>query len=153
MWGKLMSLWLYCKKPKKYQPLVDQESNAEGSKVNEETKGIHNNGNATVVITTILEVLGFLMQLGILVAIPILLVQEFKENRVYQHMYLVVIILLPISLFILSFVWSGWAVKQKKVEMTSGKTKYGGDRLKTGRIAVNLYTILTYIPLATLYIL
>ena len=81
------------------------------------------------VITTILEALGFLMQFGVLVAIPILL---DAEGRFY---YIAVIILLPITLFLLSFVWSGWAVMQKKLTR-HGKIIYGGDRLKSGRITI-----------------
>ena len=76
------------------------------------------------VITTILEAMGFLMQFGVLEAIPILL----NDERLY---YIAVIILLPISLFVLSFIWSGWAVMQKKLAR-HGKIIYGGDRLKAG---------------------
>ena len=81
------------------------------------------------VITFILEALGFLMQFGVLVTIPILLTLEESRSRVY---YIAVIILLPISLFLLSFVWSGWAVIQKKTTR-HGKVIHGSDRLKAGR--------------------
>ena len=99
------------------------------------------------VITTILEAMGFLMQCGVMVAIPILL----NAERCY---YIAVIILLPISLFLLSFIWSGWAVMQKKLTR-HGKIIYGGDRLKAGRITTQYlssintghhYLICLYIP-------
>jgi len=98
----------------------DELSNATETRQQQPPTVVHN------IITTILEAMGFFMQFGTLIVIPILL---NAEERFY---YIAVIILLPISLFFLSFVWSGWVVMQKKVTR-HGKNIYGGDRLKAGR--------------------
>ena len=122
-------------------PLDDQSSSAT-NKINTDTDQEHK--PCTSETTTILEVLGFLIQLSVLVEVPILMASEFKENRIYQHNYVAVLILLPVSLLLLSFVWSGWIVIQNKEKRVGGKIKYGGDRLKSGRttsycVACTLY--------------
>ena len=61
---------------------------------------------------------GFLMQLGGLVSIPILLSNHFFVPSEETERYVIATyILIPVSLFIISIVWSGWI--QKKIITSS----------------------------------
>ena len=57
-----------------------------------------------------LTILGFLMQLGALVSIPILLSENsiFSPSGRLKHNVVATYILIPVSLLIISIVWSGW---------------------------------------------
>ena len=61
-------------------------------------------------LTTTLEILGFLMQLGALVSIPILLSNEqfFSPSGRAKHYAIATYILIPVSLCIISMIWTGW---------------------------------------------
>ena len=68
------------------------------------------------------EVVAFLVQLGVVVAaIPAVL--DIKENKDIS-----ILIILPLSLLFISFVWSGWIQKR-----AYSKTQEGSARLKAGK--------------------
>ena len=68
------------------------------------------------------EVVAFLVQLGVVVAaIPAVL--DIKENKDVS-----ILIILPLSLLLISFVWSGWIQKR-----AYSKTQEGSTRLKAGK--------------------
>lgn len=81
---------------------------------------------------TILELLGFLMQLGALVGIPIFLSEEkyFSPSGKIEYRIVFTYILIPVSLSVISIVWSGWI--QNKIMKSSRNDKYNA-RLKTGK--------------------
>ena len=79
-------------------------------------------------VQTALEIGGLLIQLGVVVAaIPAIL--DKKENKDIS-----ILIILPISLLLISFVWSGW-IQQR----TYSKTQQGSARLKAGKTNPNVY--------------
>ena len=61
-------------------------------------------------LRTIIELVAFLMQLGVLVSIPFLLSIEqfFEPSEISKHHFIATYILIPISLISISVVWSGW---------------------------------------------
>ena len=95
-------------------------------------------------LLTILELLAFLMQLGVLVAIPILLAltKYFSPSGNVEHYVIATYILLPISLCVISFVWSGWVQNQAmkpSVANPQNEAKKSSDakhtaRFKTGKM-------------------
>ena len=89
-------------------------------------------------LLTALELLGFLMQLGVLVAIPILLssIKYFSPSGNVARYVTVTYILLPISLCIISFVWSGW-IQNKAMKSADANCT---ARFKAGKI-YNSYII------------
>ena len=62
---------------------------------------------------TVLEVLGLLMQLGALVSIPVLLSIDhfYLPSGKASHYITATYILIPVSLCIISILWSGWIQK------------------------------------------
>ena len=91
-------------------------------------------------ILTSMETIAFFMQIVMLIMIPVLLVS------IYTNKYRLVAVLIPITLIVLSIVWSGWItvwfqkitmpekVKPQDDEMRIdySKMKNNDDRLKAG---------------------
>ena len=65
------------------------------------------------ILTTTSETLGFIMQLSALVSIPVLLSIDhfYEKSGKGKHHVTATYILIPVSLGIISFVWSGWIQK------------------------------------------
>jgi len=83
-------------------------------------------------LLTNLELLGFLMQLASLVVIPVLL----SENQLLmktKHYTVATYILIPVSLFIISAVWSGWIQKWVIKSSTADSA-----RLKAGKFIITI---------------
>ena len=92
------------------------------------------------ILRTILELLGFLMQLGALASIPVLLSLEhfYVPSGKANYHITATYILIPVSLCIISVVWSGWI--QKLIMRPSGNRKTAKQLLdkKRGKIAAGL---------------
>ena len=75
------------------------------------------------ILTTTAEILGFIMQLGALVSIPVLLsIGHFYEpSGKAKYRITATYILIPVSLCIISILWSGWI--QKLIMRPSGGYK------------------------------
>ena len=85
-------------------------------------------------ITTTCETFGFIIQLSVLVSIPILLSMEqyFSPSGRTKHNFVATYILIPVSLILISVVWSGWV--QHRITEPSGQHKHGRTaRYKTGK--------------------
>ena len=77
-------------------------------------------------LLTFFEILGFLVQLGVVVAaIPALSLQEKALTKP-----VITVIIMVLSLVLISFVWSGWI--QQKVSKSYGETRPCSARLKAG---------------------
>ena len=77
------------------------------------------------------------MQLGALVSIPILLSNKFSPlGRLKDHI-VATYILLPVSLCVISFVWSGW-IQSKTMESSDNTVT---ARFKTGKV----YNLFSYV--------
>lgn len=76
--------------------------------------------------------LGFLLQLGVLVSIPVLLSNEhfYSPTGRIEHFVIATYILIPISLCVISIVWSGWV--QNLITRSSDSNNTATARLKTG---------------------
>ena len=100
---KKISCWRRCYKYDKVEQndMEAQRSGTHGSKTPGSKK------------QCLLTTLGFLMQLGALVSVPILLSNEhfFVPFEETEHYIIATYILIPVSLFIISIVWSGWVQK------------------------------------------
>ena len=83
-------------------------------------------------LLTVLELSGLLIQLGALVGIPILLSKKPPSGKLKNHI-VATYILLPVSLCIISFVWSGW-IQTKTMESSKAKVT---ARFKTGKFILN----------------
>ena len=59
-------------------------------------------------LLTILESSGFVLQSGALVGVAVLLATSFSPSGAVKHYFVATYILIPVSLFIISVVWSGW---------------------------------------------
>jgi len=71
------------------------------------------------------EIVGFLVQVGVVVAaIPAIL--DLEDNKYIKDIS--ILIMLPLSLLLISCVWSGWMQKR-----AYSKTQQGSARLKAGR--------------------
>ena len=80
-----------------------------------------------------METIAFLMQLSALIAIPILL--AFTEvNFKTTNKYMTVYILIPVTLTVISVVWSGW-IQNYLVESKTNKAKTDA-RTKSGNYLV-----------------
>ena len=116
-----------------YQQLPD--NNDEPHTVTEQNMGNTNQQQSPKrylkYLLTILELSGLLMQLGALLGIPILLSEKhyFSPSGRLENHIVATYILLPVSLCIMSFVWSGWI--QSKAMKSSGKFT---ARFKTGKV-------------------
>ena len=85
-------------------------------------------------VVPFLEFIGFLMQLGALIAIPILLAHTENGYDNFDK-FISVYILIPVTLTIISVVWSGW-IQKYLVEPRVNRTEIGEEciaRLKSGR--------------------
>ena len=84
-------------------------------------------------LLTTLELFGFLIQLGTLVSIPILLSKEhfFSPSGKAKHNVIATYILIPVSLCIISVVWSGW-IQNMVISMKTGGENGKTSRFKTG---------------------
>ena len=86
-------------------------------------------------LVPLLECLAFLMQLGTLIAIPILLAYTedgYDNTDKFMSLY----ILIPVTLTVISIVWSGWIQKhlvEPKVKRTTVQGKECVARLKSGK--------------------
>jgi len=81
-------------------------------------------------LLTFLEIVGFLVQLGVVAAaIPALLPREPAIDNVA-----LIAIMIPLSLILISVVWSGWI--QLRVSTSSVST----DRPGTARLKAGMYT-------------
>ena len=80
-------------------------------------------------LLTVLESFAFLLQLGALIGIPIVLSISNSPSGSVKHYIVATYILLPVSLCIISFVWSGWI--QKEVMKSSDDNVTA--RYKTGK--------------------
>ena len=89
----------------------------------------------------ILELLALFMQLGVLVCTPILLSMEkfYSPSEKSKRYVTATYILIPISLILISIVWSGWI--QKIITRPSTKQCTGGHdkKLKTARYKTGKY--------------
>ena len=92
------------------------------------------------ILITTSELLGFLMQLGALVSIPVLLSIEhfYVPSGKAKYHITATYILIPLSLCIISIVWSGWT--QKLIMRPSGNRKTAKQLLnkKKGKVAAYL---------------
>ena len=91
------------------------------------------------VLRITLELLGFLMQLGALASIPVLLSLEhfYVPSGKANYSITATYILIPVSLCIISIVWSGWI--QKLIMRPSGNRKTAKELLeKRGKVAAGL---------------
>ena len=89
---------------KKYEPIGSDGSNSAATE--------HLPLKVQCAVIT-LEVLGFIMQLGALVSIPVLLSTEhyyFPSGKA-NHYITATYILIPVSLCVISILWSGWIQK------------------------------------------
>ena len=79
------------------------------SSIEREIEHAPNRHGLKYLITTS-ELLGFLMQLGALVSIPILLSNEqfFSPSGRAKRYVIATYIIIPVSLSIISMIWSGW---------------------------------------------
>ena len=90
------------------------------------------------------ELFGFLMQLGVLVSIPIVLSNEnyFSPSGRIRHYAVATYILIPVSLSVISFVWSGWI--QSKSMRASGANdimkSLNNQEDETARLKTGNYT-------------
>lgn len=86
-------------------------------------------------LVPILECIAFLMQLGALVAIPVLLAHTEDKYEGRNDKYMTMYVLIPVSLTIVSVVWSGWLQKYLVEPRSKGSTVTGDPcmaRLKSG---------------------
>ena len=84
-------------------------------------------------ITTTCETFGFIIQLSVLASIPILLSMEqyFSPSGRTKHNVAATCILIPVSLILISVVWSGWV--QDRITKATGQHIHGRTaRYKTG---------------------
>ena len=87
-------------------------------------------------VVPFLEFIAFLMQLGALIAVPLLLAyteSDYDNNDKFLSLY----IMIPVTLTVLSVVWSGWAQKHlvdpgAKRSVTVVHDKVYTARLKSG---------------------
>ena len=91
------------------------------------------------------ELFGFLMQLGVLVSIPVVLSNEnfFSPSGRIKHYAVATYILIPVSLSVISFVWSGWI--QSKSMRASGANdnimkSLNNEEDETARLKTGNYT-------------
>ena len=86
-------------------------------------------------LVPLLECMAFLMQLGTLIAIPILLAQT-EDGYDNADKFMSLYILIPVTLTIMSIVWSGWIQKylvEPKVKRLTVQGKECVARLKSGK--------------------
>ncbi|XP_065897233.1 chitin synthase chs-2-like isoform X2 [Dysidea avara] len=94
-------------------------------------------------LLTFFEILGFLVQLGVVVAaIPALSLQEKALTKP-----VITVIIMVLSLVLISFVWSGWI--QQKVSKSYGETRPCSARLKAGLLTSTLRIFL--IPIVSYF--
>jgi len=88
------------------------------------------------IIVSILEFLGLVLQIGALIAIPVLL-SELSNDYQNDKYHPSTLILLPVTLSLISLLWSGW-VQEKLMEPRSqwgiGQDEMGYARLKAGQL-------------------
>ena len=86
-------------------------------------------------LVPLLECLAFVMQLGTVIAVPILLAYTedgYDNTDKFMSLY----ILIPVTLIIISFVWSGWIQKylvEPNVRRITAQGKECVARLKSGK--------------------
>ena len=86
-------------------------------------------------LVPLLECVAFLMQLGTVIAVPILLAYTedgYDNTDKFMSLY----ILIPVTLTIISFVWSGWIQKylvEPNVRRITAQGKECVARLKSGK--------------------
>ena len=87
-------------------------------------------------IVPVLEFLGFVLQIGALIAIPVLL-SELSNDYENDQYHPSTLILLPVTLSLISLLWSGW-VQEKLMESGSQRVtvqdEVGTARLKAGQL-------------------
>jgi len=90
-------------------------------------------------VLPVLELFGFILQVGALIAIPILLSEtedEYKNDEYHPS----TLILLPVTLSLVSLLWSGW-LQEKLMESGSQRVtvqdEVGTARLKAGQLGLN----------------
>ena len=80
-------------------------------------------------LLTILESSGFVLQSGALVGVAVLLATSFSPSGAVKHYFVATYILIPVSLFIISVVWSGW-IQSYTIEASDPKST---ARYKSGK--------------------
>lgn len=116
---------------------VEDQSTAEGQSTDKGQSTVEQQSpkgrQKCTCIVYCLEWLGFLMQLGALVSIPILLSEEnfFSLSGKTKHYIVATYVLIPVSLFIISFIWSG--LTQTVITKPSSDNN-NTARLKTGTV-------------------
>ena len=78
---------------------------------------------------TVLESSGFVLQSGALVGVAVLLATSFSPSGAVKHYFVATYILIPVSLFIISVVWSGW-IQSYTIEASDPKST---ARYKSGK--------------------
>ena len=90
-------------------------------------------------LVPVMAFFAFLLQLGALIAIPVLLslTEDQYKGSHNNDRYLTMYILIPVTLTVLSIVWSGW-IQKYLVEPRTRKTTVQGvehvARIKSGKV-------------------
>ena len=80
-------------------------------------------------VCIVLEISGLVLQLGALVGVPIVLSKFFSPSGAVKNRIVATYILIPVSLFIISFIWSGWT-QSYTIKSSDGNSN---ARYKTGK--------------------
>ena len=80
-------------------------------------------------VRIVLEILCLVLQLGALVGVPILLSNSFSPSGAVKDRIVATYILIPVSLFVISFLWSGWT-QNHTIKSSDGNST---ARYKTGK--------------------
>ena len=88
-----------------------------------QTKDSSSKGYLNCILTTASEVLGFIMQLGALVSIAVLLSTDhfYEPSGKAKYHVIATYILIPVTLFIISILWSGW-IQELTMRPSGSKT-------------------------------
>ena len=98
-------------------------------------------------LITTFELLGFLMQLGALVSIPIFLSNEqfFSPSGRAKCYAIATCIIIPVSLSIISIIWSGW-IQNIIIRSSDAATQFlSGEKDKKARLKTGNYKLHTYV--------
>lgn len=92
-------------------------------------------------VVPLLECVALLMQLGAVIAIPVLLAFTEDQYRGNNDQYMTMYILIPVTLTVLSIVWSGWLQKYL-VEVKNSRRSTVQDEESVARMKSGNYLII-----------
>ena len=101
-------------------------------------------------LVTTFEVLGFLMQLGALVSIPILLSNEqfYSPSGRAKRYVIATYIIIPVSLSIISMIWSGWTTVRSPAASTQS-LRFCDENCKKARLKTGYHNKLLTLQICT----